>query len=72
MCSGLDGNHFSDEYDQSPMPYSIFTNLLRGLGHTRHISGRSRTPRVTWAASAWRFRMRGNALFLGQANMGPR
>ena len=22
----LDANHFSDEYDQAPMPYSIFFN----------------------------------------------
>ena len=37
----LDANHFSDEYDQSPMPYSIFFDAgvaihgtnQRGLGH---------------------------------------
>jgi lipoprotein-anchoring transpeptidase ErfK/SrfK len=46
----LDANHFSDEYDQSPMPYSIFFD--QGLAITAHIKAASNAPRHT-VASAW-------------------
>jgi hypothetical protein len=64
----LDANHFSDEYDQSPMPYTIFFD--QGLAiHGTYQGGLGRpAPQV---ASAWRFRMR-ECSIPGPNNMGLR
>ena len=68
----LDGNHFSDEYDQSPMPYSIFiqSSFTRAWPYTAHIRAVSDAP-CHMVASAWRFRMR-ECSIPGSSNMGPR
>jgi hypothetical protein len=64
----LDVNHFSDEYDQSPMPYSIFFD--QGLAITAQIKAVSDAPHHM-VAFAWRFRTR-ECSIPGSNNMGPR
>jgi L,D-transpeptidase catalytic domain len=59
----MDAEHFSDEYDQAPMPYAIF--FSRGLA-IHGSNERSRTPGVAWMRPPLRPK-RPRSLFLGGA-----
>jgi hypothetical protein len=64
----LDANHFSDEYDQSPM--LIQSSLNGAWPSTAQIKAVLDAPRHM-VAFAWRFRMR-ECSIPGSNNMGPR